>query len=355
MKDKDYMDRAFSLAKKGQNATGSNPMVGAVLVRNNKIIGEGYHESFGGPHAEVNAITNAESKGRKVSGSTLYVTLEPCSHKDKKTPPCTDLLIKKKIKQVIFGSLDPNPKVNGNSIQILKKNKIRTKYLDNELKNFKINRGFKKLITSKIPFVTLKICMSLDGMIFDLNSKNNSIGDSDQLRHSNALRKDFESILIGVGTVLVDDPKLTYRGKQVITQPRPIILDSNLRTPIDSNIVKLRNKPLILTKKEPKNRKFKLLDSSGCNLVSMKELTPKRVLRQSGKANIKKVLIEGGGKVFTSFLSSNLWDELVIYYSPKFLGNSGMLLTEQLNKNYLIKDRKCTTKKIGESIMLVFT
>ena len=99
MKDKDYMDRAFSLAKKGQNATGSNPMVGAVLVKNNKIIGEGYHESFGGPHAEVNAITNAESKGHKVSGSTLYVTLEPCSHKDKKTPPCTDLLIKKKIKQ----------------------------------------------------------------------------------------------------------------------------------------------------------------------------------------------------------------------------------------------------------------
>ena len=210
MDEKFLMRYAFSLAKKGRKSTGINPMVGAIIVKNKKIIGKGFHEKFGGPHAEVNAIIDAEKKGHDLTGSTLITTLEPCSHKSKKTPPCTNIIIDRGIKKVFYGSLDLNPKVNGKGIAKLKKNNIETIYINYEKQNNELNRGYFKIIRNNQPYVTLKICMSLDGMIFNNTLKSNQIGDSAQLKHSNNLRLLYDSILVGINTVIKDNPSLTH-------------------------------------------------------------------------------------------------------------------------------------------------
>jgi diaminohydroxyphosphoribosylaminopyrimidine deaminase/5-amino-6-(5-phosphoribosylamino)uracil reductase len=185
MDQNSFMKKAFALAKKGRGSTGLNPMVGAVLIKDNKVIGKGFHKEFGGPHAEVVAIADAESRGNDVTSSTLVTSLEPCCHKGKKTPPCTDLIIEKKIKKVIYGSIDQNPKVKGRGIADLRRHRIETVFLDYEKENRLLNRGFLKVVAKNRPFVTLKICMTLDGMIFNKVSGSPNIGDEELLTHSN--------------------------------------------------------------------------------------------------------------------------------------------------------------------------
>ena len=207
MDKKHLMRKAFDLAKKGKNLTGLNPMVGAIILKSGKIIGRGFHSQYGGPHAEVNAIADAESRGFNVKGSTLISSLEPCCHTHKKTPPCTDLLIEKGIKTLYYGSVDLNPKVKGKGIKKLEKNNIETIFVDYQDINDELNRGALNIIRKNRPFVTLKICMTLDGMIYNKKTKNGSIGDSEQLEHSNNLRKMHDSVLVGVETIIKDNPK----------------------------------------------------------------------------------------------------------------------------------------------------
>jgi len=350
----DFMRTAFQLAKKGFNKTGSNPMVGAVIVKNNKIIGKGFHEEFGGPHAEVNAIKNAEEKGFSVANSKMFVTLEPCCYLKKKTPPCAPLIVKKGIKEVIIGMKDPNLKVNGKGIKLLKRHKIKTQVVDYLAQNEQLNRGFINLIKNQRPYVTLKICLTMDGKIYNLKNNKENIGDSLQLEHANRLRKEYNSILVGINTIINDNPQLTYRGKdrEFFRQPRPIVLDSNLRIPLRSKIIGLKNSPIIFTKISSSSRKFKALTQAGCEIVTINALKPKRILRKLFSLNIQSVLIEGGGKVFSNFLKSKLWNELIIYYSPKFLGKEGLSLTRNLENKFLINNNEIKVKKIGQCLML---
>ncbi len=185
---------AISLAKKGINKTGSNPIVGAIIVKNNRVIGKGFHSDFGGDHAEIVAIKDAESKGYSVKGSTLFVTLEPCCHTNKKTPPCVNAIISKGIKQVYFLEYDINPKVNGNGVKKLESNKIKVSQINlkNNLKE--INRGFESIKINNRPFVTLKICTSLDSKIYTNQISNNSIGDEIQRKHANNIIKNYDAI-----------------------------------------------------------------------------------------------------------------------------------------------------------------
>ena len=356
MDEKFLMRYAFSLAKKGRKSTGINPMVGAIIVKNKKIIGKGFHEKFGGPHAEVNAIIDAEKKGHDLTGSTLITTLEPCSHKSKKTPPCTNIIIDRGIKKVFYGSLDLNPKVNGKGIAKLKKNNIETIYINYEKQNNELNRGYFKIIRNNQPYVTLKICMSLDGMIFNNTLKSNQIGDSAQLKHSNNLRLLYDSILVGINTVIKDNPSLTYRGNKLknISQPRPVILDSDLRIPLKCNIIKLNNKPIIFTKINKDSIKAKKLSSLGCSIETVKNLSPKTILSRLVKNNLQSTLVEGGGKVFTTFLKSNMFDEVILYYSPTFIGNSGLNICNSLEKKYNLKMKLESARKIGDTIMVIY-
>lgn len=350
----DFMRIAFQLAKKGLNKTGSNPMVGAVVVKNNKIIGRGFHAEFGGPHAEVNAIKDAEDKGFSVANSKMFVTLEPCCYFKKKTPPCTQLIVKKGIKEVIIGMKDPNTKVNGKGIGFLKKHRIKTQIVDYQAQNEKLNKGFINLIRNRIPYVTLKICLTMDGKIYNLKKNGESIGDLFQLEHANLLRKEYNSVLVGINTIINDDPQLTYRGKEKIffEQPRPIVLDSHLRIPLKSKIINLKNSPIIFTKTSSSSRKFKALTQAGCKVVTMSALEPQRILRKLSSLNIQSVLIEGGGKVFSNFLKSKLWNELIVYYSPKFLGKDGLSVSHYLDNEFLIDNKEIKIKKIGKCFML---
>tara|TARA_B100000131_G_scaffold322732_1_gene377798 strand:- start:800 stop:1876 length:1077 start_codon:yes stop_codon:yes gene_type:complete len=355
MSREQYMNLAFKIAKKGLNNTGSNPMVGAVIVKRGKIIGKGYHEKFGGPHAEVNAIMDAESKGHSVKNSLLFVTLEPCSHTKKQTPPCTKLILNKGIKKVFVGMKDPNEKVNGAGIRYLERHNVKTSILNYKEENKELNKGFINLIKTKRPYMTLKICLSLDGKIYNLNRPKDTIGDRTQLNHANKLRKDFDGIMVGVNTILNDNPRLTYRGPKdkSYTQPRPIVLDSKLRTPLKSKIILEKNKPIIFTQKSTNSIKMKTMVESGCEIIIMKTMTPQAILKKLGSLNLQRILVEGGAKVFSSFLSSRLWNELIVYYSPKFIGKHGLPLTKELSKDFLIDSRyKTKTKKVGRSLML---
>ena len=358
MDQNSFMKKAFALAKKGRGSTGLNPMVGAVLIKDNKVIGKGFHKEFGGPHAEVVAIADAESRGNDVTSSTLVTSLEPCCHKGKKTPPCTDLIIEKKIKKVIYGSIDQNPKVKGRGIADLRRHRIETVLLDYEKENRLLNRGFLKVVAKNRPFVTLKICRTLDGMIFNKVSGSPNIGDEEQLTHSNKLRAEFDAILVGVETIIKDNPRLTYRGAKSSREIylRPVVLDSNLRTPLDSKVVRLKNNPIIFTKLSEDSSRAKKLIDAGCTVITMQDLSPKKVLRKLLDNNLATILVEGGAKIFSSFLESNIFDELIVYYVNSFMGNSGLGVTNNLSKEFKkLKDRNCTIKKMGNSSVMVFS
>ena len=352
---KKYMKMAINLAKKGINKTGSNPIVGAVIVKNKKIIGKGFHSDFGGDHAEIVAIKDAETRRNSVKGSTLFVTLEPCCHTNKKTPPCVNTIISKGIEQVYFLEYDINPKVNGNGIKKLKSNKIKVSQIGLKNKLKEINRGFESIKINKRPFVTLKICSSLDSKIYSDQISNNSIGDKTQRGHANNLRQNYDAILVGVNTIIKDNPKLNYRGKNnKVKQPTPIIMDSNLKTPLESRVLKNKlQKPIIFCKFSVSDKKIKTYESNKIIVIKLKKISPKSILKELLKLNFQRVLVEGGGSVFTSFLKENVWDEMLIYYSKIFIGKSGLGLSDTMDELNKIKGKKIDKIDIvGNSILV---
>ena len=351
-----YMRMAINLAKKGINKTGLNPIVGAVLVKNKKVIGKGFHSNFGGDHAEIVAIKDAENKKHNIKNSILFVTLEPCCHTNKKTPPCVDTIIKKGIKEVYFLEYDINPKVNGKGIKKLHSNKVKVSHLKIKNSLQLINRGFEKINLQNRPFITLKICSSLDGRIYSLNSRSKNIGDKIQRTHSNKIRKNYDSILIGVNTIINDNPKLNFRGvsHKKVVQPTPIILDSNLRSPIESKIFQFKDyKPIIFCKSSVSKKKSLAFEAIGVKLVKLETIKPKIVIKKIMQLNFQRILIEGGSKVFSSFLKENLWDEMMIYYSKIFIGKESLGISDSINSGYELKNEKIDRiEKIGNSVLV---
>ena len=314
------MEKALELAAMGIGKVNPNPLVGAVIVKNGEIIGEGYHECYGEAHAERNAVKNAVEP---VEGSTIYVTLEPCAHYGK-TPPCVDLIIEKKFKRVVIGMLDPNEKVSGKSIEKLKKHGIEVLVGVKEEECKKMNEIFIKYITSKIPFVVLKSGISLDGKIATYSGESKWITSEESREDAQNLRNRLSSIMVGVNTVIADDPELTCRinsEKKLIR----IVLDSNLRIPLNSKLVKNKDKLTIvattLSSNEEKKRSLRDLGvkvievSEKNNRVNLKELV--KILGQEG---IDSILIEGGGTLNFSSLEENIVDKAIFYIAPKILG-----------------------------------
>jgi diaminohydroxyphosphoribosylaminopyrimidine deaminase/5-amino-6-(5-phosphoribosylamino)uracil reductase len=321
----EYMERALRLAQKGRGYTSPNPMVGAVIVKNGRIIGEGYHPQFGQKHAEVMAIENALEP---VAGAEMYCTLEPCTHTipGKKTPPCAQRLIDEKIRKVYISTLDPNPYVNGIGVHALREAgiEVETGYLAEQAA--KLNEAYVKYIQLELPFVHLKIAMSLDGRIATASGDSKWITDEAARQRVHQLRHQYDAVLVGANTVRIDNPHLTVR---LIAghQPLRVILSRSLNIPPRSHILKdaFRDKTIIFTAAGHDAEKRKLIEHLGVRVIEVIEKDRGRidlaeVLMRLGKMGISSLLVEGGSGVFTEFISRQLFDKVSFFVAPMLLG-----------------------------------
>ena len=318
-----WMRLALSLAKRGEGKASPNPMVGAVLVKDGKLIAKGYHRYFGGPHAEIEALKRAKDKAK---GATLYVTLEPCSHYGK-TPPCTLAIIKAGVSKVIAATIDPNPLNSGRGIKILREKGIETEVGICEEKAKKLNESFFKFIREKIPFVTVKVGASLDGKIATFTGESKWITTEKSREVAHNLRNKFDAILVGINTVIKDDPKLLPPSQRKFLR---VILDSRLRVPLSSKVLKDQKKAptLIFTTPKANLKKMRILKNEGIkiNVVERGGKVPlKKVLSYLGEFGIMSLLVEGGGEVIGSFFEENLVDKIYLFISPRIIGGKNSL------------------------------
>jgi diaminohydroxyphosphoribosylaminopyrimidine deaminase / 5-amino-6-(5-phosphoribosylamino)uracil reductase len=327
---------ALRLARRGQGLTSPNPMVGAVLVKRGKIIGRGWHRRAGLPHAEIEALRDAQKRGLSPRGATLYVTLEPCCTHGR-TPPCTDALIAAGIKRVVVGTIDPNPKHAGGGLKILKHAGIDVT-LTESAECAKLNAAFNHWIIHRTPLVTVKAAMTLDGKIATASGQSKWITGEKARAFGMKLRQGSDAILVGINTILADDPSLTARtkmedGRWKMGKPiRRIVLDSLARTPLRAKVANDKYAALttiVVSKSAPKNRVAvlarrvnilvaPLAKSAIGNRQSAIDL--RWLLKKLGAQNVTSLLVEGGGEVNASFLLGGLAQRVAFFYAPKILG-----------------------------------
>jgi diaminohydroxyphosphoribosylaminopyrimidine deaminase/5-amino-6-(5-phosphoribosylamino)uracil reductase len=351
-----YMNLAFNLAKKAKGKTSPNPMVGAIVVKNGRIIGRGYHQKAGLSHAEVIALDQA---GSKAQGATLYVTLEPCTHFGK-TPPCVHRIIASGVKEVIIGMVDPNPKNNGKGIEILRQNKIKVKvgFLEDELRT--LNAVFIKYISKRIPFITVKVGQSLDGKIATRTGDSKWVTSDKSRSYAHKLRSEFDAVMVGVNTVLRDNPRLSpwLSDRRLIK----IVVDSQLSTPQDANIFS-KDSPVIIATlpalpgQETENREI-LAKKAKILEVKEKEgqINLKDMMKKLAHEGIANILVEGGGTLLGSLFDEGLVDRVLFFISPKIIGGkeaiSSVMGQGVVRADRAIKLKQVTLKHIGEDFLI---
>lgn len=356
MKDEFYMRRALRLARKGEGWVSPNPMVGAVIVKNDRIIGEGYHRKFGQAHAEINALNQATES---VQGSTVYVTLEPCSHHGK-TPPCVESLIAAKPARVVIGTTDPNPLVGGRGIEALKRQGIETAVGIHEEACREINEPFFKFIRSRVPFVTLKYAQTLDGRIATSTGHSRWISSLPSRQFAHRLRHAHDAILVGIGTVLCDDPELTVRLVRGIN-PLRIVLDSHLRIPLSAKILQEQEQAgtlVVAIEGAEKEKLSRLADLDVETLLipadSSGRIDLNRLFQELGKRNLASVLVEGGAGILTALLAESLADRLISIVAPKICGQGidavGQLHITEMDRAIGLRFRKIFRK--GDDLVI---
>lgn len=315
-----FMQLAFELAKKYEGFTSPNPMVGAVVVKDSKIIGTGSHQKAGEPHAEVFALQEA---GDEAKGATIYVNLEPCSHYGK-TPPCTDLIIKKGIKKVVTAMSDPNPLINGNGHQKLRENNIEVVENVMQSQAEKLNEIFIKNIKTKMVFVALKAAVSLDGKIATATGDSKWITNKQAREKVHKLRNKYDAILIGKNTLLTDNPRLNVRLTGKVSNPAKIILSNQIDKTIayleESELVKNNpHSPIYICSSKKKNvEKSSVPNLKIIHYSTLRELS--KILYDEG---INSILIEGGAQIFSSFIKEKMVDKLYLFQAPKIIGKGG--------------------------------
>ncbi|MEF8850042.1 MAG: bifunctional diaminohydroxyphosphoribosylaminopyrimidine deaminase/5-amino-6-(5-phosphoribosylamino)uracil reductase RibD [Candidatus Bipolaricaulota bacterium] len=356
--DRNYMKRALDLARRGGGFVNPNPQVGAVIVRDGEIIGEGYHEKFGGPHAEVNAIEDARDRGR---GATLYVTLEPCAHSGK-TPPCTEKLIESGLQEVHVATEDPNPRVAGKGIKRLREEGIEVSLGLMEEKARKINEIYFHYVKTERPFVLLKLAMTLDGKIATRTGDARWISSETSRALVHELRARYSAVGVGVNTVRADDPRLNVRDAEGPDGAR-FVFDSRGRTPANSRVLTLSSStPTVLVTGQgvPENRleKFELEGVKVWRLpVNQKGLDLDSLLKRMGDRGYDSLLIEGGGEIAWSFLDENLVDKIRFFYSPKIVGGREAVPSVGGEGRARVRDgmeiEELTVERVGEDLSLV--
>jgi diaminohydroxyphosphoribosylaminopyrimidine deaminase/5-amino-6-(5-phosphoribosylamino)uracil reductase len=356
--DERYMRMALRLAEKARGRTSPNPMVGAVVVKNGHVKGRGYHRKAGEPHAEAIALKKA---GPAAKGATLYVTLEPCSHTNKRTPPCTPLVIQSGVKRVVIAMIDPNPHVSGGGISTIKKSgiKLTTGVLEAEAR--KLNEAFIKHVTTKTPFVTLKIAQTLDGKIATASGESKWITGEGARIEGHKLRDINDAILVGINTILKDNPSLTARipgGRD----PVRVIVDSRLRIPLNARVLiqKSQSKTVIATLSNVPEIKIKKLQDIGAEVLTTKSVLGRvdlqDLMKKLGMKGIMNVLIEGGAEVNAAALKSSIVDKIVMFIAPTIMTGRDSLCSiggiSPRKLGHAIKLRSVTSRLIGQDLML---
>lgn len=321
--DEAYMDLALKLAERGRGWASPNPMVGAVIVKEGRILGQGYHARCGDLHAERAALAACTEDPR---GATLYVTLEPCCHHGRQ-PPCTEAILAAGIRRVVVGSGDPNPKVAGKGLAMLRAAGVEVREHVAEAACTRLNQVFFHYIRTGLPYVVLKYAMSLDGKIASYTGASQWITGEEARQHVHKLRGTYRAILVGVGTVLADDPLLTCRiegGRD----PLRVICDSRLRTPFTARVIQTaREVPTLLATCETDAERFARYEQYGVQVVSLPAAEGRvsllSLLRYLGKAQVDSVLVEGGGTLHWSMLAEGLVHKVVAYVASLLLGGAG--------------------------------
>lgn len=318
----DFIERALILASKGLGKTSPNPLVGAVLVRQGKIVGEGYHQRAGGDHAEIAALKKAGSQAR---GAVLYINLEPCCHWGR-TPPCTQALIRAGVREVHMSILDPNPLVAGRGRQELEKAGIITFVGERALQARRLNEVYLKYIETNLPFVAVKWAMTLDGKIATITGESYWISNKQSRNLAQQLRCQYDAVLVGLNTVLKDNPRLTVRLKGVKRQPVKIILDSQARLPLSAKVLQptRRSQTIVAVTKQAPLAKREALQRKGAKVILVKSKKSRvslvDLIKKLGQQGIRSVLIEGGSEVLASAFQAKLVDKIYIFIAPKIIG-----------------------------------
>ncbi|TYO97393.1 diaminohydroxyphosphoribosylaminopyrimidine deaminase [Desulfallas thermosapovorans DSM 6562] len=324
--DQHYMQLALELAARAMGRTNPNPMVGAVVVKDGRVVGRGYHARAGTPHAEIHALREA---GELAAGSVLYVTLEPCCHHGR-TGPCTDAIIKARVGRVVLAMTDPNPLVAGRGAQRLQEAGIQVTCGVLEEDARRLNEVFIKYITTRLPFVALKTAMSLDGKIATTSGESQWITGQPAREYVHRLRNIYDAILVGVGTVMADDPSLTTRlpeggGKD----PVRIVLDSKARTPVTARVITQASPAptiIVTAPNAPVENLFRLKEA-GARVIEIPGgeggIDLAALLKELGRREITSLLVEGGAGVNGSFIAGNLVDKVYWFVAPKLIGGAG--------------------------------
>lgn len=357
--DRHYMGMALDLAVRARGKTWPNPMVGAVVVRDGAVIGQGYHQKAGLPHAEIEALNEA---GERARGATLFVNLEPCSHTDKRTPPCTEAIIRAGIARVVSAMGDPNVKVNGNGYAILARSGVSVNENIMEQEATLLNEVYNKYMTTGLPFTTLKLALSLDGRIALANGASRGLSGVESLNLVHAMRLEHEAVMVGAGTVIKDDPELTVRLVDNLDkkQPTRFILDSTLRAPLTARVFdQALAKTVVVTtgaadqgkKAELEKREIEVWTAKADD-AGMIDLAA--LLHIMGLHEYCNLMVEGGARVAASFLKAGLVDKVAFFYAPRLIGGDGVpavgnLGIVDLGKSITIRDIVC--KNIGSDML----
>jgi diaminohydroxyphosphoribosylaminopyrimidine deaminase/5-amino-6-(5-phosphoribosylamino)uracil reductase len=356
MDDEHWMRRVLRLAEKGRGKTSPNPMVGAVLVKNDKVVGEGYHIQAGADHAEIIALRKA---GEKAKGTTLYLNLEPCIHYGR-TPPCAPAVIEAKVKRVVIGMEDPNPLVRGRGLESLKRAGLDVEVGILEKECRRLNEAFCKYILKKEPFVILKVAATLDGKMATREGDSKWISGETSRQFVHRMRDQVDGVVVGIGTVLRDDPQLTTRMKKG-RDPYRIILDSRLRIPQEAKVIgNPPSKAIIATTELAARDKIEKLEKRGVRILVLDskkgKVDLKHCLSKLGEMEIMSLMVEGGSQINGSFLDEGLIDKVLLFFSPKLIGDREALgifggcgkatLKEAISLNEL------RMKRIGEDILV---
>ena len=348
---KKYMDVTIKLAERGKGQVSPNPLVGCIIVKRGRIVGRGYHKKYGQDHAEIMALKAA---GKKAVNATMYCNLEPCSHWGK-TPPCTERVVESGIREVIIGTEDPNPLVEG--FRELKFRGIKTKIGIRREQARKLNETYFRYTKTKNPFVILKVAMSLDGKIATSTGDSKYITSKEARKFVHEVRNEVDAVMVGINTVLRDNPQLNSRlvnGKD----PIKVIVDSTLKIPEKSKVLKDPSKVIIATTKKASKNKIKRLHLKGINVIvvqdkkKMVNLTD--LMKELGKNQITSVMIEGGAHLNASSIADKIVDKVLIFTAPKIIGNGmGAISSLGIKKvNKAIKLKKIRTKQIGKDLLV---
>lgn len=356
--DEKYMRMALRLAQKAKGRTSPNPMVGAVVVKNGEVISSGFHRKAGESHAEAIALKKA---GPAAHGATLYVTLEPCSHTNKRTPPCAPLVMQSGVKRVVVAMIDPNPRVSGGGVKALRKAGIDvvTGVLEHEA--LKLNEAFVKYITTDMPFVTLKIAQTLDGKIATASGESQWITGEKAREEGHRLRDANDAILVGINTILKDNPSLTARISNG-RDPVRVILDSKLRIPLTAKVLtqKSTSKTIVATLATAPKMKIKKLHDAGADVLLVKpahgRVDLRDLMKKLGRREIMSVLVEGGAEVHASAIRAGIANKVVLFIAPMLLTGADSLCSiggispTRLDRATRLRD--VTTCFVGEDLML---